>query len=632
MTLERLDDLKEYVARTKRILDLSSPQLDGIQDAESYREVLLSNFEEIKSLADKNIEILNEYLSHIAEKNNEFSDEDIEVIRQFVALLMDTTDMECMDLPLIQMQTERILEAAEKSNDLKAKLLAYDEMVASTYMMLNLTIRLYPESDMCFRYRDKGLEAGYHLLDYLDKEKFEALPDDECKEIVLINSRYIRGLFDWLDKEDYEERNEHDLSIMRQSLSLDQDPFYLEKAPNYNWINHRFRALQYSADFTEYNNSHRFNEDQLKEIASYTKDLITFIKEHPELEEACSKSEQKLFLLRNTYLAKEISKEEYKEGLKELLIDKDKQNYSARGMFLNFIVPFEFILVIKEDKISEEEYRIVDQIYNEMTSYVYHMPKSGTLSFMLTFLIGILKNFIEVPGGMSITDFCLKLIAAIHPITYVHTVSVARIAAYLTKHLIQKEPEHYLGILDTKTIEEVKEKEEEITETIYKGCLVHDVGKLFIIETIITYGRNLLPEERELIHIHPSVGADLLALYPDTAPYVDAARGHHKWFNNEGGYPSDFNLDEKFDKIYIHTLTVADCLDAATDRVGRNYKLGKSLSKLVDELEEGSGTRYAPYLVQLIREDDDIYDGLLKLITQGRVENYRSVYQILKEL
>ena len=635
MKQELIKSLQEYVSRTKRILDLSSPSIEGIEDAESYREVLLRNFDEIKTLADLNNEVMNDYLKKIANKDNEFTAEDIEIMRQFGSLLADTTAMECLDLAVIQIQTEKILEAAEKSGDLKAKILAYDEAVASAYMILNMTIRLYPQNDYCFRTRDKGLEAGYHLLEYLDKDKFASLPDEECKELVLIDSRYIRGLFEWGDKENKEEMNEHDLEIMRRSLSLIDDPFYHEEAPNYDWVRHQFRALQYVADFTEYGNSHKFNLKQLKEIYDYTKQLETFIQEHPELEEACPRIEQQFYLLRNGYFAEEMPKEEYIDGLMQLLEElntkKNEQDFSARNMFINFVIPFEYILAIKDEDITEEQYAIVTQIYEYLASYIYRMPKSGTLSFMLTFLIQILKNFIEVPGGMKINDLCMKLIAAIHPITYVHSVSVANITAHLTKNLIERQPELYIGILGTNNEEEVKAKKDEIIDFAYHGALLHDIGKIFITETIITYGRKLLPEELEMIRIHPSVGADLLELYETTAPYANGARGHHKWYNNQGGYPEDFDLDKSENKILTCTLAVADCLDAATDIVGRNYKEGKSLSTFVDELVADSGVRYAPYIVDLIRNNDDVYDGLIELITEGRAENYRDIYHILEE-
>ena len=47
-------------------------------------------------------------------------------------------------------------------------MLAADNMVIASYMMINISIRLYPDFNDCFRYRDVGLEAAQSLLEYLD--------------------------------------------------------------------------------------------------------------------------------------------------------------------------------------------------------------------------------------------------------------------------------------------------------------------------------------------------------------------------------------------------------------------------------------------------------------------------------
>ena len=48
---EAITALTEYANRTKQILDLSSPQVADIEDADQYRQVLLDAFEEIGKLA-----------------------------------------------------------------------------------------------------------------------------------------------------------------------------------------------------------------------------------------------------------------------------------------------------------------------------------------------------------------------------------------------------------------------------------------------------------------------------------------------------------------------------------------------------------------------------------------------------
>ena len=147
----------------------------------------------------------------------------------------------------------------------------------------------------------------------------------------------------------------------------------------------------------------------------------------------------------------------------------------------------------------------------------------------------------------------------------------------------------------------------------------------------MTYGRNLIDSEFEIIQSHTLVGASLLRRFPSLEDYAEMAEGHHKWFDDSRGYPKNFSMKESEYQTLVSLLAVADCLDAATDSVGRSYKDGITLKKYIDELHEGSGTRYAPYVVELF-EDDNIKGELEELLNEGRDKNYRNTYHLLKTL
>ena len=628
---ERIASFKEYIDQTKRILELSSPQLDEIRNAEDYRVHLLHSFQEIGELGAKNIRILEECFFPLVAKDAVLTDEDVMSLRTFCSLLADTTSMENLDLPLIYMQAEKILEHAEQSGDLHALIVALDNMIIAAYMMVNLTGRLYPELNVCFRYRDVGLDAGRRILAYLPKEEFVKLPDDECKELVLINSRYIRCLFEWDDKEDKTYNNEKDLRMMRQALDVANDPFYREQLPDYRWDVHVFRTLQYLSDFTEDNNSHGFNEEQLKEIYGYTKQLLAFLAEHPELEEGCPKVEQEYYVARNAYLVGERTLEDYRNCMLQIMDHVDNKDFSARGMFIALTAPLEYMLTLDAKDVTEKQQEILQVIYDNIAAYAFHMPKTGVLSFMLTFLADFLRHFIKVQGAMRFREMCLKIMAAMHPPTYVHTLNVAGITRFLAEKLLDRLPECFVGISDTTDASEVRERKEEILDFIYNGALLHDIGKLFIVETIITYGRNLVESEWELVKAHTLVGAALLRHLPETAEYAELALGHHRWFDNSSGYPDSFDMEHAKYKTAISLLEVADCIDAATDSIGRSYKKGKTLEECIAELQEGSGTRYAPFVVDLFKEQETC-KALQTLLTEGRDENYRETYHLLKTL
>ena len=72
-------------------------------------------------------------------------------------------------------------------------------------------------------------------------------------------------------------------------------------------------------------------------------------------------------------------------------------------------------------------------------------------------------------------------------------------------------------------------------------------------------------------------------------------------------------------------------MDAATDTVGRSYNKGKSMEDFIRELREGAGTRYAPWLPDLV-ERKEVYEDIKRLLTQAREINYRDTYSLLKDV
>lgn len=150
-----------------------------------------------------------------------------------------------------------------------------------------------------------------------------------------------------------------------------------------------------------------------------------------------------------------------------------------------------------------------------------------------------------------------------------------------------------------------------------------------MVETILTYGRPLFDLEFEWIREHPTVGAWLLSQHPETACYEGAAGLHHKWYDDSRGYPENVSLKDRPDKTLISIVGFADCMDAATDTIGRSYKPGKTLDSFLEEVRADNGSRFAPYLAELV-EEPDVRADLESILSYGRDENYRNAYRLMK--
>ena len=287
-------------------------------------------------------------------------------------------------------------------------------------------------------------------------------------------------------------------------------------------------------------------------------------------------------------------------------------------------IPIEYMLAVDPNNVSEKDRETLSSFYKELIRYIHGMPKRGHLSFLLTELVFLLEHFIEVDGEIDFETMYLSILAAIHPPTYIHSLSVADLSTCLAKHLFRKHPEMFQNTPGYPDIDA-------IADYVWNAAVCHDIGKLFIVETIITYGRPLYNREFNWIRCHPEAGADLLLKHEKTKGYVDVALGHQRWYDGKGGDPITYNPNKVANRLVVDIVACADCLDAATDGVGRSYKKGKTLDDFIGELKEGSGTRYAPFLLELF-EDEEIYHELESILSSGRDDKYRYTYTILKKV
>ena len=219
----------------------------------------------------------------------------------------------------------------------------------------------------------------------------------------------------------------------------------------------------------------------------------------------------------------------------------------------------------------------------------------------------------------------LESILSGHKPTYVHSTMVAHLTRVLLRRMIETNPAALIGLLGCKTAAEVQARKPELLQTAYECGLYHDVGKSAVIMYIDTNSRSLLEEEFCCIQSHPVIGCSLLREAGYEEHLAPAALYHHCFYNGQGGYPRDVPPCPQDIKGIVDVLTVADSLDAATDNIGRCYNRAKPLRTLVGELQAQSGTRYAPDVVALFR-DETFCEVLAQKLDAERKKVYLHAY------
>ena len=628
--MNKKQEYENYIQRMVEIRGLSSPSLAGLNRPEEYGERLRENFTQIGKMAAENREFLEETLFHILDANTPLVREEMDRLCDLAEGLLDAEELENLDLPITAMISDRLLKEAKEQGDFEAQIYQMDAQMSIYYTLMLVTLRLKEYSEIGEAYRKKGMEIGDAFLTLREPENFKAVADETCREMILTNARFYSGFFEGVNNDS--EWNKKDLELLKSSIAITDDPFYIEAVPNYDWRYYKFRALEYISLNTDYLNMRGYDAKQLEEIWQYTEELWDLWHTDPDYyKEFDDEVFLENLLLRNRYLANKISKETYLESILKIYQNRSKDNYEITGVIENISIPTEILILLKDKVLSEADKAMLSELYTNVIEYNLRLPNNGILSYFLEYNCCFVQHFIEVPGGLKFEELVLNILAALHPPTYVHTKMVAQITSCLCGRLIDFAPDLFVGQLGYKTKEEVVENKFEIVEFAYHAALCHDTGKLFIIDTVFVYGRRLLDMEFELIKTHPKMGAKILSHYKSTKRYAPVAEGHHKWYDNSRGYPEEFDTSKTDVKTVIDLIACADCLDAATDRVGRSYQNGKSIDEFIEEIKEGSGTRYAPWLVDLLSLEE-VKSDLQYLLKNQRNKNYEDTYLLLKNV
>jgi response regulator RpfG family c-di-GMP phosphodiesterase len=122
-----------------------------------------------------------------------------------------------------------------------------------------------------------------------------------------------------------------------------------------------------------------------------------------------------------------------------------------------------------------------------------------------------------------------------------------------------------------------------------RAGMLHDLGKLVIMDNILRKPRQLTEEEFELIRTHPVVGDKILKPLRFLACEAKAVRHHHERYDGKG-YPDGLKGDDI--PLIARVVSVADAFDAMTS--DRPYRSKRPLATAMEEIVRGAGTQFDP--------------------------------------
>lgn len=312
-------------------------------------------------------------------------------------------------------------------------------------------------------------------------------------------------------------------------------------------------------------------------------------------------------------------------------------------------------------KLVDMSYEYMDYLYFYMNTpqlllnwiETYSIPREKTLAQAKMYLSDLHRMWNELyanlPGPFLdgfIHDVCLTIIAVDDDETlqlewlekflvkrdiptYIHSVMVSDFTRVLATDMLENQPELFEGVWGY-SVDEVVKNKDEIIDYITNAALYHDIGKTRIGNVINTQTRKIDDFEFEIIKSHPSEGAALLDKVPILLKYKDVILGHHKAYDGSFGYPADFDNTKSEVRPVIDLVTICDCLDAATDHLGRNYSNTKTVADVFEEIYEQRGSRYNPYMAEYLYKAQNLQKTLDTMATRNRISKYMDILKTAK--
>jgi len=326
-----------------------------------------------------------------------------------------------------------------------------------------------------------------------------------------------------------------------------------------------------------------------------------------------------------------ISFDQLKENVynKQMLYADD--DYSADAIHVKiYLFTFLMFYAANMRELRDIKDDFLPEAMEKVINYVSLIPKTentGEIARQLRTFANDLGELIEPSKRMN---FALELTIFRSLPTYAHSVMVGKIAKFLTENLVIQNPGCFIGCFDFENIDDVIKNPDILYEIAEKGGLYHDIGKFIYTDNPFMFARKLTEAELELVRTHPEEGYSIVK-QKDTQNdmqndcYSDIVLGHHKHYDNIGGYPESFDIAGSKYRMMIDIIKIADTIDAATDDYGKAYAPVKSLAEVCAEINEKAGSEYSPVAAELLN-DPDVIAELAEIIDIGRRDAFFEAY------
>jgi len=153
---------------------------------------------------------------------------------------------------------------------------------------------------------------------------------------------------------------------------------------------------------------------------------------------------------------------------------------------------------------------------------------------------------------------------------------------------------------------------DQFIEDLYQSCVLHDIGKVGIPDSVLLSNNSFTEEDREIMKRHPIIGGraleeavKILGERSFLTIGMEVAYFHHERWDG-AGYP--FGLEGETIPLSARIVALADVYDALTSE--RRYKRAFTHEAATRIVTEGSGKHFDPDVVEAFQELENEFSNI----------------------
>ena len=419
------------------------------------------------------------------------------------------------------------------------------------------------------------------------------------------------------------------LRVVTRSISVLSDPDVRAKTPSLPWDTYLYKSHQERTSLLSFLRTGLAGPDAFAQVLESAQ-----VVQDRQLQAARERGRPLEPRWQYAYLAARyhigaMPLEELLDGLEALSNACADDDFSGQSTFTHIQVTglyLEYSKSLRDPRALRRVPVRLAGMLRRMLSWIVRAPSTDNNEQLMFYLRGVLYAYREYPETPAFIDLLENVFAARHPATFARMWIAGRITRQLTAWALEDCPQALVGVLDTRTPQEVRSRREALLDFALTAGRLYDTGMVHFINLDASACRGLFEEEDRLIQQHARCGATLLESFPSTQAFAPIALGHHRHFNEKGGFPADFDLSHHPLAPLISIVAAADTLVAAAEETSSRYRPVIPFDQACAVVLSGRGTRYAPFVSDLLQTPAR-RAALADLVEDSKRQAYLEMYR-----